>query len=487
MLNGFSMPWKIQETVEHEIKFRIPHRFQFPPDMGQPIPPRRFTSTYFDTKYHRLGQLGLTLRKRVENSHSVWQLKIPSGAVRLELEIVSGSRTIPWEFVDLLTAFFRKEAAVQLGILRTKRTGIRIEMDHQIIAEVDRDSVALIKDRKIVHAFQELEVELQEGTDSHLKSISKRLAHAGAQEKVLQQPKIFEALHLPYPLVLKGSNHSAPPTELIQDSLHAQFFHILRHDPGTRLGRDSEALHQMRVATRRLRAILRTVQTFLAPEWTNPVRREMKWLGSLLGDVRDGDVLLEYFRTNFQDLSFEEQPACQSILTYFEDQRSVARAKLLEGLRSDRYLALLNHLEESFSQLPFRPSPLTISDLAGKTLDKLREVVQASNCLFPKLELHRIRILLKRARYAYELAEPVLGKGAKRFLQQAKSLQDILGQHQDAVVAEHRLLALVRHSRDTGIAYVSGLMVERLRNRQDQVAQQIPEQWKKLEKQGKKL
>jgi CHAD domain-containing protein len=480
------MPLKIQQTVEHEIKFRIPPRFQLPPDMGEPIPPRVFTSTYFDTEQHRLGQLGLTLRKRVERSHGVWQLKIPSGTVRLELEIDSGCRPIPWEFQDLLTAFFRKHEPVQLGKLRTKRKGVRIQKDNQIIAEVVQDSVALIRDKKIALTFQELEVELQDSTETELASIQKTLLHAGAQEKPLQ-PKIFQALQLPYPLSFDPSDPSAPPTEHIREHLHAQFSQVLRHDPGTRLGRDSEAVHQMRVATRRIRAILRAVRSFLSPEWTDHVRQEMGWIASLLGEVRDWDVLLEYFRQNSHDFSPHEQRSFQSILNKFEDQRSLARGGLLEGLRSDRYLNLLNHMEDSLTNLPFQPSPLTIVDLAGKAFRKLQDFVNSSNGVFPKPELHRTRILLKRVRYAVELAEPLLGKPAKRFLQQAQRMQDLLGQHQDAVVAEQRLLALKPHSRGAGLAYVTGLMVERLRNRQFQVCQQIPKQWEKLQKQGKKL
>jgi CHAD domain-containing protein len=243
----------------------------------------------------------------------------------------------------------------------------------------------------------------------------------------------------------------------------------------------------MRVATRRIRAIIRAVHSFLAPEWTEPVRLEVGWIGSLLGEVRDWDVLLGSFRQNFHDFSSHEQRSFQSILNKFDDQRSMARAKLIEGLRSDRYLNLLDHVEDSLTHLPFQPSPLTIADLAKKAFHQLEDFVNTSNCLFPKPELHRTRILLKRARYALELAEPFLGKRANRFLQQAKDMQDLLGQHQDAVVAESRLLALKQHSRGAGIAYVTGLMVERLRNRQTQVYQQIPKQWEKLEKQGKKL
>lgn len=480
------MPWNIHQTREEEKKFRIPPGFQIPPDIGEPIQPRLFTSTYFDSEHHRLGQLGLTLRKRVEQSHGVWQLKIPNGGVRLELEIASGSRSIPWEFQDLLRSFFRKQEAVQLGKLRTRRKGVRIQKDGQVLAEVVLDSVALIRDKKVVHAFQELEVELQGGTAAQLKPIQKILLRAGAEEKPLQA-KIFQALQLPYPLSLEFSDSSAPPTDYIRERLHSQFLQMLRNDPGTRLGRDSEALHQMRVATRRMRAIIRAVSSFLAREWTDPVRQELGWVGSLLGEVRDCDVLLESFRQNFHDFSSPEQRSFETILKNFEDQRSVARAKLLEGLRSDRYLNLLNHFEDSLNHLPFQPTPLTITELARKAFHKVQDFVNTSDSLFRKSELHRIRRLLKRARYALELAEPLLGKRAKRFLQQAKDAQDLLGQHQDAVVAEQRLLALKQHSRGTGIAYVTGLMVERLRNQQSQVYQQIPKQWQKLEKQGKKL
>ncbi|HBP87911.1 MAG TPA: CYTH and CHAD domain-containing protein [Nitrospirales bacterium] len=480
------MPWKIQQTIEDEIKFRIPLRFQLPTDMGEPIPTRVFTSTYFDTEQHRLGRLGLTLRKRVGCSHATWQLKIPSGPIRLELEIDSGSRTIPSEFQDLLLGFFRKQEAIELGKLRTKRKGIRIQKDHQVTAEIVQDSVALIRNRKVVHTFHELEVELQDGTAAQLKPIRNLLLHAGAQEKPLQ-PKIFQALQLPYPVPLECSDPSAPPADHIRKSLQAQFFEMLRHDPGTRLGRDSEALHQMRVATRRIRAILRAVRSFLAPEWTEHARKEMGWLSSLLGEVRDWDVLLGYFQKNFHDFSPQEQRAFQTILNRFEGQRSVARSRLREGLQSDRYLNLLNHFEDSLPHLPFQPSPLTISELARKAFHKVQDFVKSSNSLFPKSEMHRTRILLKRARYATELAEPMLGKSGKRFLQQAKLTQDLLGQHQDAVVAEQRLLSLKQHSRGTGIAYVIGLMVERLRNQQSQVFQQIPVQWKKLKKQGKKI
>ena len=279
--NSFSLlslstqsPGNVHQLHEREIKFHIPPRFQLPENLGIPISPRVFTSTYYDSEQHRLGQLGLTLRKRVERGRGVWQLKIPSGEYRIELEIDSGSRHIPEQFLNLLTAFFRKHEPVQLGKLRTWRTGWRIQEESTFVAEVVLDSVALLRDNKIISRFREMELELKEGKPSHLTFIRKTLLKVGAKPKSLQ-PKIFQALQLSYPLADPKVGTTASPSEHIRAKLHAQINQMLIHDPGTRLGRDIESLHQMRVATRRMRAIFRSVRTFLEPEWTKKIRQEI--------------------------------------------------------------------------------------------------------------------------------------------------------------------------------------------------------------------
>ena len=477
---------KIHQWDEHEIKFHIPPRFTIPEELGIPLSPRVFTATYFDSEQHLLGKLGLTLRKRVERGRGVWQLKIPSGEYRIELEIDSGSRHIPGQFLDLLTAFFRKHEPVQLGKLRTWRTGRVIQEEGKFVAEVTLDSVALLRENKIISRFREMELELQEGKSGHLTFIRKILQKAGSKPKSLQ-PKIFQALQLPYPITDPQIKPSAPPTEHIRASLQTQINQMLIHDPGTRLGRDSEALHQMRVATRRLRAIIRTVRTFLEPEWTKKIRQEVGWIGSLLGEVRDWDVLLESLRKECSDLHSKEERAFLLIQNTFQDEQSMARGRLLEGLGSDRYLALLNTLEDSLAHLPFQSEHPTMVDLARKAFAKLEECVESTQGRFLKQELHHTRILVKRARYTVELAEPFLRKQARRFLQQSKSLQEVLGQHQDALVVEHQLLSHRALTRSPGVAFVKGILVERFRNRQKVARQNLPQLWEKLQKLGKKL
>jgi CHAD domain-containing protein len=165
----------------------------------------------------------------------------------------------------------------------------------------------------------------------------------------------------------------------------------------------------------------------------------------------------------------------------------MARGRLLEGLGSDRYVDLLNTLEDSLTHLPFQSDHPTMAGLAREAFVKLEECVESTQSRFPKQELHHIRILVKRARYTVELSEPFLRKHAKRFLQQAKTLQEVLGQHQDALVLEHQLLSHRTLTRSPRVAFVKGILVERFRNRQKVARQDLPQLWEKLRKLGKKL
>ncbi|MDR4495943.1 MAG: CHAD domain-containing protein, partial [Nitrospirales bacterium] len=354
------------------------------------------------------------------------------------------------------------------------------------VAEVTLDSVALIQGNKIISRFREMELELKEGKPKDLVILRKILKKTGANPKLLQ-PKIFHALQLPYPQADSQADPTVNPTEHIRARLQVQVNQMLIHDPGTRLGRDSEALHQMRVATRRMRAIFRAVRSFLEPEWTTTIRQEVGWIGSLLGEVRDWDVLLASFQTEYSALASREEPAFELILKTFQDERSMARARLMDGLRSDRYLSLLNTLDESLTHLPFQPNHPSLTDLVPIAFSKLEKCVESTQGRFPQRELHRTRILVKRVRYTVELVKPFLSNHAKKFLQQAKCLQEILGQHHDALVAEHHLLSYRTLAQNPEVAFTTGILVERFRNRQREASRNLPQLWEKLRKLGKKM
>ena len=107
----------LKELLEREVKLRTESGFQLPDYPGRVVPRRVFTSTYFDTKKHALGRLGITLRRRIEQGKTKWQLKLPSGSFRLELEIPGQPSKIPTEFLDLLFALLREEEAMPIAKL----------------------------------------------------------------------------------------------------------------------------------------------------------------------------------------------------------------------------------------------------------------------------------------------------------------------------------------------------------------------------------
>jgi CHAD domain-containing protein len=101
-------------------------------------------------------------------------------------------------------------------------------------------------------------------------------------------------------------------------------------------------------------------------------------------------------------------------------------------------------------------------------------------------ELHAVRIRGKRARYAAELAEGAVGKPARRFVQDAKRFQDVVGEHQDAVVAEERIRELLSRTGSPQAHLAAGRLIERERLRRREMRAAFPKAWSALETSGKK-
>src|SRR5262249_10910164 len=144
-----------------------------------------------------------------------------------------------------------------------------------------------------------------------------------------------------------------------------------------------------------------------------------------------------------------------------EGARERAREALLAALDSPRYLALIDLIEETISHPPVADTDMTLVDVAAREWQKLRKTVKALPTKSSDADLHRARIKAKRARYAAELVVPDVGHPAERFVDRVKKLQDVLGEHQDAVVAEGRLRELAAEVRSRRTGFVAGLLVER--------------------------
>jgi len=278
-----------------------------------------------------------------------------------------------------------------------------------------------------------------------------------------------------------------PVARHVRAALHAQTLAMLRYEPGTRTGEDPEDLHQMRVAVRRLRAVLKSAPGSV-PDCER-LRTELGWLGGALGPVRDLDVLIDRLRAEAEDFPDDERAFAATLLDGLVAERLGARERLTAALNSPRYRTLLTHLAQAANSEvdPDAPQP-ELMDLVRAPYRKLRRAVQALPADPPDEQLHRLRILGKRLRYAAELVRPIAGKQLKDLVRATKELQEVLGEHQDACVAEQEVRRLVAAQGDVvdwDLVFVAGRLVEREHVRRVTTRDQWHDAWRAVERHGK--
>jgi CHAD domain-containing protein len=260
---------------------------------------------------------------------------------------------------------------------------------------------------------------------------------------------------------------------------------LLAHEPGVRLGTDTENLHEHRVAARRTRAFLRATREHVDPDWQRLLSTPLDELGALTGPVRDLDVLLEHVRKELDSLDEPDPTGGRILVGRLETQRHDARRVLVELLDTDSHRSLLARL-----RLPPRLAEgveaIPLEQIARNEFRRLARAVGRLGRHPDDAAIHRLRIALKRARYAAELSEPG-GKAGGRFLADARALQTLLGEHQDAAVAEERLRATTVVDAPTATAFVAGRIAERQRARRERAVDRLPAAWKRLRSSGRRL
>jgi CHAD domain-containing protein len=456
----------MRTTSEYERKLDAPIGFRLPRLGGSPLEPRLFTSVYYDVPGGSLAASGITLRRRIENGRGVWQLKLPSDDSRLELEADGGPERPPAELLNLLRAHLRHGPPERVAELRTRRRG-ELVARHGTTAEVTVDEVAVVENGRIRDRFVEVEIELCDGNPAYLDLVAEELESAGAAVGS-ETPKVFRALGR------RSGNavNEATPFQELRGRLGTQLREIERHDPGARLGRDPESVHDMRVGVRRFRALLRAGKELVATDTTG-LDEQLKQLGRVLGEVRDLDVLVARLEADAAELGGDDANHAQALLASLRTERSGSRSRLLGALRSEQYFALLDEAARTIEELEPSRSEVSLDELAHAAFAKVRKAVHKLPDEPADEELHAVRKKGKRARYAAELAD------WKKPVKRAKKLQDVLGEHQDAVVAAVRLRELAAGAAPEQ-ALAAGRLVEREEERRLEARAAWPKAWKKL-------
>lgn len=474
---------------EIELKFRV-HGLFVLPDLGAAgIPGRHVTSDAFDMEaiYHDTRELtlfrwGITLRRREGGADQGWHMKLPvagaDGTTRDEMHVpldAGAPGAVPGALVEVVSPLLHELPLVPIVTLSTTRTPTVVSSDDgTALIEIVDDIVTVRHEGRVVSVFREVEVEAIDASHAEtaavMEQVSELLLSSGAVPSSMSKaasalgPQAAEPPDVPaYPL----PSPQGLAVDAIRATLSQHVRHLLMADIGVR--RDlPDSVHQLRVAARRLRSALTTFAPLLDPEPTAELRGELRWLASELGAIRDTEVMIERLDQHAAELDDEQDTdRCRAAIDPLLRLRiAAARSSALAALRSDRHQQLVDDLMAAAVNPPvtdaaFSPCADVLPPLVARTWRKLAGSVAALDLDGPSAPWHEARIKAKRARYAAESVEGVFGKPMRRLAVGLADVTEVLGDHQDAHVAQTLIRDVASQDGTDGVTGLSlGLLHE---------------------------
>ncbi|MFG1609892.1 CHAD domain-containing protein [Actinoplanes sp. NPDC049265] len=436
----------MQISTETERKYDVPAGFVLPdlPGAGGGAT-HELDATYFDTADLRLAQHQRTLRRRTGGGDAGWHLKTPGdGSSRTEHRMPLGEADeVPADLLKEVRALVRDTPLRPVARLRTRRLETPVRDDKgRTRALIAQDTVTAETDG-VAQTWQEVEVELTERGDAKLLDEMERLLLKAGASPASGPSKLARALggRLDNKTPARKKTRSNPVLAYVREQREA----ILEHDPGVRRG-DAEAVHKMRVGTRRLRSTLKTWRRSFPPEAVESLKADLKWLAGSLGEVRDGQVLEGKLLAAVEAEGDEFAPVADRVREHLEAKVRAGRAQLDQDLDGERYFRLLDAIDELIAGWDGGESkPIR---RVRKELDKADRLLDEATLKGQDEPLHEARKKYKQARYAVEVFAPGAGKPGQALVKRLTELQDVLGAHQDSVVAREILHDLAGGSAD---------------------------------------
>lgn len=442
---------------EREAKFDVDAGFQLP-DLEDvagiavgPTGQKLLEATYYDTDRLDLARWGVTLRHRAESgSTGKWTVKLPSDLgrapgllSRTESDFQGGSETVPTEASEFVRDFTRGRQLREICRLTTTRTISTLTRrgESKPFAELDDDRVEYETPGAATGRFREVEVELEDGFDGSVSpQLSDALEAAGARAGS-GEPKVLRAIGWePPPLPPQKLGKDSTTAELTSYAIAASLRRLLFHLPLVRTTQEPEPVHQARVAARRLRSDLSTLEEVLKRKPQRRMRSGLRDLGRRLGSLRDADVMAGRLSESVSKLSDEEQQEAGAYVERIDQEREVLRSRVLDYIGSSKSAAEIDRLVEAVDVPPVSKPQMRagriLPPLVARRWNGLKRRVDRLGRVPSDRKLHRVRIDAKRCRYAAELAAPVLGKEASRLADALADVQTALGDVHDAVVLE---------------------------------------------------
>ena len=437
---------------------------------------------YYDTPDFRLARNKVILRRRRGGSDSGWHLKLPAGSARTEIHRPLGrGERVPPAFSDLVFARTRGAALLPVVRLSTSRTTYALrDAGGNVLAELADDRVhaevfAAEGHDVELSAWREIEVELADGNGKLLRQARRRLVQAGAE--LSARPSKFAGVL--GDRVASGPEVSAPVPSLdlhsasravIAAYLSEQAERLMAADLRVRLD-EPESIHDMRVASRRIRSTLKTFRRLFAADDARRLEERLRDVGVRLGVARDSEVLLSRLLGLLDELpeTFIVGPVRRRLHEQLHGEYLRSRSEALAFMGSREYGELLDELitfvRDGFAgDLGESPANKVLPKLVRRSSRKLVRRVAAADAARTGAErehaLHQARKAAKQARYAAEAVEPAFGRQASRLAKHAKEIQQILGEHQDSVVAAEVLhrMGVAAHGQADESSFTFGLL-----------------------------
>ena len=411
-------------------------------------PAQTLRAVYFDTSGRDLAAHRITLRRRTGGTDAGWHLKLPAGAVaRTEIRVELGDgddADVPDELRDVVLAIVRDRPLEVVARITNHRTiDTLIGSDGTALAEFCDDRVsASAEGTDIEQLWREWEIELAEDAvergsadERLLVRLSKRLGRAGAAP-AQHASKLARTL---------GSSVSVPGADLgskdpVRRALAEQIEALLIWDRAVRADVE-DSVHQMRVAIRTVRSLLQSSPASVGLTEEAGILVELRELGAVLGEARDAEVLAQRYQRALDELPGDlvRGPIHQRLVEGSRERYRVGLRKSLSAMRSQRYFRLLDALDALLVVEPSgsasgkkKRAEATIED-GYKRVYKRAKAAAEADAEHHDAALHAIRKSAKRLRYSASAA------GAKRVAGAAKTIQTLLGDHQDSVVSRAHL------------------------------------------------
>jgi CHAD domain-containing protein len=273
-----------------------------------------------------------------------------------------------------------------------------------------------------------------------------------------------------------------PASEVVHGAIENAYERLVANESELRLGDQPEPVHQARVATRRLRSDLQTFAEFLDGRWAADLRAELRWLGSELGAVRDLEVQRDRLRDHAGRLPAPEAEAARRVVRRLDADRAATKADLITMLSQPRYAQLRARLRSAaacpvYTDAALAPADVALVAVVRRPWKKVRAAVGQLGDNPPDEALHAVRVRAKRCRYAAEACEPVFGRRSRRLARAMANVQDVLGEHHDAIVAG-AWLAKTAHECSPAEAYAIGMLAQIERDAAAAARAEFPAVWR---------